>query len=89
MSLPVRLGVGLVSIYGAGSINSIINTGQESGIRYGIVNAMYNQYGKMSIGQSVMYNMNDVIAPTFYIDAPYFILPEDKVISVEDNITPP
>lgn len=89
MSLPVRLGVGLVSIYGAGSINGIINTGQESGIRYGIVNAMYNQYGKTAIGQSVMYNAEDVIAHTFYVDAPYFILPEDKIISVEDNITPP
>ena len=36
-----------------------------------------------------MYNAEDVIAHTFYVDAPYFILPEDKIISVEDNITPP
>ena len=90
MSLPVTLGVGQVSIYGAGSIQSIINTGENSPIRYGIVNQMNSQYGTVAIGDSVMYNVNDIVAPVFYIDTPFYVLPEDKVIAIEDAvITPP
>lgn len=89
MSLPVRLGVGLVSIYGTGSTQAIFDPNRNGTIVFGTINAMNSQYSSVSVGQSVMYNMKDVIAPSFYIDTPYYILPEDKIISVEDNITPP
>lgn len=89
MSLPIRLSPGLVSIYGGGSIQDIAFLEVNSPIMFGVINQMFELYGAVSIGQSVMYNKNDVIAPLFYIDANYYILPENKIIAVEDPIISP
>lgn len=90
MSLPIRLSPGLVSIYGGGSIQGINIADASSPIRFGVVNQMFDLYGAISIGQSVMYNKNDIIAPLFYIDTTFNILSEDKIIAIENPyISPP
>jgi len=89
MSLPVRLSPGLVSIYGNGSIQGIFSTENTSKIRFGIVDQRYDEFSTVALGDSVMYNIDDVKAPVFYIDTAFYILPEDKIISVENPIIPP
>lgn len=94
--LPVRLGVGMVSIYGADSqtggnfsAQTIIPTTLESRIRFGVITGMNNQYGVASIGQSVMYNIDDILPSMYYNGTEYYILPEDKISAVENPYIAP
>lgn len=90
MSLPVRLSVGLLSIYGGGSTQGMLSLQPNPKFQFGTVNQMNAQYCSVSVGQSVMYNIEDIIDTVFYVDTPYYIVPENKVISTEDPvITPP
>jgi len=88
MSLPVNLKVGMISIYGQGSTQALFDVERNSSIVFGTVNSMNSQYGSVSVGQSVMYSKDDVMAAIFYSDYTYYILPESKVIFIE-NESPP
>lgn len=88
MALPIKIAVGMVSIYGSGSAQGIFNVNNNLDIQFGLVNGTNAQYSSVSIGQSVMYDKNDALT-VFYIDTPYYIVPEDKIISIEDTLTPP
>ena len=87
MNLPLKLGIGMVAIYGDGSVQGIFSLDQNVDMRFGIVAQMYNQYGPISVGQSVMYNKNDSEA-IYYVDTPYNIIPEDKIKFTEDTFLP-
>lgn len=88
-NLPLKLGIGMVSIYGQSSSQDIFDPNENGSIVFGTINDMNSQYGAVSVGQSVMYNKNDVAALVFYIDNEYYVLPENKVIAIENEIIPP
>lgn len=89
-SIPIRLGIGMVSIYGAGASTQNISPGVSSPlIQFGVVDGMNNQYGAVSVGQSVMYDIKDIVPPILFDNQVFFIIPEDKLIAVEDTVIPP
>lgn len=89
MPLPVQLSIGMVSIYGQGSINDLLATSNNSKLKFGTVNQMYSQYGQVSIGQSVMYSAEDIIQTVYYNPDIYYIVPEDKITAIENPIISP
>lgn len=92
MSLPIRLGVGMLSIYGQGSINGMFQLEQNPAnpVKFGIVDSAYNIYGSVSPGQSVLYRPQDAI-PIFYNaeNLEYYLIPESKIIATEIPIIIP
>ena len=82
--LPVRLNIGMASIYGEGSINGLFSP-LNNNIRFGVIDGLYSIYGAFSIGQSVMYNSMDA-TPIFYNNATFFILPVDKIVTAENPV---
>ncbi|HEY8659882.1 MAG TPA: hypothetical protein VIM07_04405 [Chitinophagaceae bacterium] len=85
-SLPVILGSGIVSIYGAPSVNGILTN--DVNLQFGIINQFPNSgAGTFSINQSVMFRLSDAEVIT-YGSIPYFLLPEDKIILTENNVEP-
>lgn len=84
MALPIKLNIGMASIYGEGSINGLFNP-QNNAMRFGTIDGLYSIYGAFSIGQSVMYNINDAI-PLFYDYNTFYILPTDKIIVAENPV---
>lgn len=92
MSLPVKLGIGQLSIYGGGSTQNLFQSPPETNpaVRFGIVNAAFNYYGNVSVGQSVMYKIEDSI-PVFYgaENTQYFIVSETKIILIENPVIIP
>lgn len=82
--LPVRLNIGMASIYGEGSINGLFSP-QNTNIRFGVIDGLYSIYGAFSIGQSVMYNTMDA-TPLFYDNQTFFILPVDKIVTAENPV---
>lgn len=87
MALPIRLNIGMASIYGGGSINGLF-TPQNNNIRFGVIDGLYSIYGAFSIGQSVMYNLTDA-TPIFYENQTFFILPVDKINTAENPVIDP
>lgn len=87
MALPIKLNIGMASIYGAGSVNGLFSPpdNDNNNLRFGVVNSLYSIYGGFSIGQSVMYNVKDAI-PLFYENETFFILPVTKIISPENPV---
>lgn len=84
MSLPARLYPGYLSIYGAKSVNGIVPSG---GFQFGRVNQIYDSIpDTVSINQSVMFRSIDSIIVT-YSGIQYFILPENKIILIEEILT--
>ena len=84
--LPVRLPIGMVSIYNAGaSLNEIISETENQFIRFGVIDNLYSIYGGLSIGQSAMFDTRDA-KPLFYIDNTFYILPANKISIVENPV---
>ncbi|MGB5050911.1 MAG: hypothetical protein WBO46_18340 [Caldilineaceae bacterium] len=84
-TLPINIGVGMVSIYNAGaSTLEMFAPGEENQfIRFGIIEQTSNQFGVAARGASVMFDIRDA-KPIFYIDHEYYILPEGKIGGIED-----
>ncbi len=99
MGLPVYLSQGLISIYGTGSAWGMFGftqpdfTGQQpaSNIAFGTIDQTNYGSASLAVGDNVMYDTRDVIAPVFYNNRQFNILPGGKVIAVEYvyNIMPP
>lgn len=87
MPLPVRLAPGLVSIYGTSSINGITFP-VGSKFQFGVVDAVYDEFGNYSIGQNVLFNL-DAAQRVDYDNIQYFLLPEANIKFIEDSILPP
>jgi len=100
MPLPVYLSEGFISVYNSGSqwgmfgFTQPLPNGQQpsSPIAFGVVDQINSVPAQLVTGASVMYNINDVIAPIFYDNRQFNILPGGKVIAVEyvyNIIVPP
>lgn len=82
--LPCRLYPGYVSIYGAKSINNIT---APQGFQFGKVNQIYdNVPGTVSVDQSVLFR-NDESIIVAYSGAQYFLIPENKIVLIEDILS--
>lgn len=91
-SLPVYLSQGFISVYGSVSAWGLFDPNEsDNNIRFGIINQMNSAPAGLAIGDNVIYNSKDVIAPLFMTDQKYYILEGSKVIAVEYvyNIIPP
>jgi len=86
-SLPLRVSQGMVAIYGSGSINGI-EFNVPSGLQWGRVNSLYDEFGEYSLGQNVLFNIEDSQIMN-YQNVQYFIVPQDKITGTEDEILPP
>ena len=82
MSLPVRLGAGLVSIYGANDSDNNIRAPKE--YRFGIINDVWDNGSTVAaVGQSVLFRI-DESGPLSYLDQSYWVVDENKIILIED-----
>ena len=85
MSLPVRLPVGIVSIYNASSINGLAPFDPE--FNFGVVDQTYSQVpGIVTNGQTVMYNKENSIQIA-YQGITYYLVDEKKITLVENPLT--
>lgn len=85
-SLPVRLNSGIVSIYGSPSIMGILTN--DNNLQFGSINQLPNSIaGSYSVDQSVMFKVSDATVVT-YGSIPYFLLPEEKIILIENEEFP-
>ena len=83
--LPVRLGAGHVSIYGAPSTYGF-QTNQP--IQFGTINQLYDSVPtSVQLNDSVMFDLNDA-RQVVYGSIPYFIVPIDKIILIENAVVP-
>jgi len=87
MSLPVTISPGYVSLYGAGSFQGIELPGATS-LQFGIVNQLPYQYGSYQLGQNVLFRVTDADILS-YQNQQYFIVPQSKIVLIEDPVTPP
>ncbi len=85
--LPVRLSPGYVSIYGSGSIHGLFQADQNGGLKFGIINQLYDDFSPVALGNSVMYHKSDAQEVSYYNDV-FFIVPTDKIIAVENPLDP-
>jgi len=87
MSLPARLYPGQVAIYGTGSpsITGIVPPSEM--FRFGLIDQIWdNMPGTVSVGESVLYNTEDIIAQLVYSNTIYVVIPEEKIILIEGNL---
>lgn len=85
MSLPCRLYPGYASIYGAQSITGIVP--KQGGLQFGTIDQIYdNVPGTVSIGQSVLFKYEDCVMVD-YQGTQYFLLPEQKIILIENILS--
>jgi hypothetical protein len=88
--LSAVLGPGLVSIYGYGTNQSTV-TGMivpNDSFFFGVVNQTWNGLsGNLSVGQSVLFQKEDVFTRLVYGNQVYTLVPETKAILIE--VTPP
>lgn len=84
-TLPLTLKPNYVSIYGHGSYQGFEL--QNPLLQFGSVNQIYDTLPNLvAIGDSVMFRLDDSI-PFNYNGIQYYILPETKVILVEDPVS--
>jgi hypothetical protein len=86
MSLSAVLGPGLVSIYGVGTNYSTV-TGMvvpNQSFFFGVVDQTWDgQNGSVSVGQSVLFQQNDIFTRLVYNGQTYTLIPEQKAILIE------
>lgn len=91
MNLPIYLQPGEVLIYGAGlATASIQGVEADNNIfKWGIIQQVWN-YGNINamIGDSVMFNDNDVICRLIYNNYPYTLIEQARLVITEFG-TPP
>ena len=85
MALPVKLGPGMLSIYGDGSINGIMVVKDSANVVFGVINDAYYIQGGYTVGQSVLYNRNDSVE-IMYDNTSFYIVPSDKIVLVENPL---
>lgn len=89
MPLPVYLSQGMISVYGQGSVWGMFQDNRNNSnpfnqyIQFGVVDQINTVPASLAIGNSVMYDVRDVIAPIFYNNTQFSILNGNKVIAVE------
>lgn len=79
-TLPCKLSNGILSIYGSSSIQGMV---ANNNMVFGIVNQAYYSPVIDLIGQSVMFKKEDA-TPIVFGAFQYYLLPEQKVILIED-----
>jgi hypothetical protein len=86
MALPATLSQGIISIYGGGSDFgvsgiSVIN----SGFYFGMVDQV-SIYSSFSIYDNILFSEDAIKARLLFVDYPYTLLDETKVILIEQAL---
>ena len=83
MSLPVRLYPGIVSIYGAASVNGL----ETENMQFGLVDQLYdNSPNTISVGDSVMFKLDKAELVT-YGNIVYFLINQSDIKLIETVVT--
>lgn len=83
MSLPCRLYPGIISVYGAGSVNGLITEKMQ----FGLVDQMYDDSpNTISIGDSVMFKLDKAEIVT-YGNIVYFLINQSDIKLIETIAT--
>ena len=84
-TLPLTLKPNYVSIYGFSSIQGFQK--EQPQWQFGLVNQIYDTLPNLvAVGDSVMFLLEDSI-PFPYGGIQYYILPETKIVLVEDEVS--
>lgn len=83
MSLPVRLSPGIMSIYGASSINGILTNVMQ----FGVIDQLSSDIpGSFTIGDSVMFPISKIQDTITYNNISYFLIGETEVKLTENPL---
>lgn len=86
--LPAKLPVGIISIYGGGSINGIFDGGNGGDSKFGVVVQTYTPFCSVSVGQSVYYKKEDIISVVTYNNDRYSLIKEQNLLMTENPYVP-
>ena len=81
MSLPIILPVGVVSVYGPGNTTSVNGIVAPTAFRFGYVDQVYDGCTIVTEGDHVMFNGADMIAKLTYLNWPYLLFNESKLVT--------
>ena len=83
MALPATLSQGIISIYGGGSDFGVSGISLlNSGFYFGMVDQV-SIYSSFSIYDNILFSEDAIKARLLFIDYPYTLLDETKVILIE------
>jgi len=83
MPLPFNLPVGLVSIYGVGTITGQTGIIAPEGFEFGVVDQVYSGSVVDVYGKSVMFRQSDKVCTVTYNDWPYVLVEQARLVSTE------
>jgi hypothetical protein len=61
----------------------LFNPNENNSTRFGLIDQINSEDAVLAIGNLIIYDERDVIAPIFYNDNVFNILPDNKVIATE------
>jgi len=86
MALPATLSQGIISIYGGGSDFGVSGISVlNSGFYFGMVDQV-NIYSSFSIYDNILFSEDAIKARLLFVDYPYTLLDETKVILIEQAL---
>jgi hypothetical protein len=86
MSLPATLSQGIISIYGGGSDFGVSGISVlNSRFYFGVVDQV-NIYSSFLIYDNILFSEDAIVARLLFIDYPYTLLDETKVILIEQAL---
>jgi hypothetical protein len=86
MALPATLSQGIISIYGGGSDFGVSGISLlNSGFYFGMVDQV-SIYSSFSIYDNILFSEDAIRARLLFIDYPYTLLDETKVILIEQAL---
>jgi hypothetical protein len=86
MALPATLSQGIISIYGGGSDFGVSGISLlNSGFYFGMVDQV-SIYSSFSIYDNILFSEDAIKARLLFIDYPYTLLDETKVILIEQAL---
>lgn len=85
MGIPIRLSPGQLSIYGAGSSVSQNNIIAPTGFSFGVIDKIWdNGINGNQVGDSIMFQEQDVLTRLVYSNWIYTIIPQNKIGLTEE-----
>jgi hypothetical protein len=86
MALPATLSEGIISIYGGGSDFGVSGISiLDSGFYFGMIDQV-SIYSSFSIYDNILFSQDAIKAKVLYLDYPYTLLDETKVILIEQAL---
>jgi hypothetical protein len=86
MALPATLSQGIISIYGGGSDFGVSGISVlNSGFYFGMVDQV-SIYSSFSIYDNILFSEDAIKARLLFVDYPYTLLDETKVILIEQAL---